>query len=55
MFPSPDSDPCTIFFSDFRDTDHGELPHRWEVRRGETTYAVLLIQDFTLPDAEGGA
>ena len=55
MFPDPDSDPCSVYFSDFRDTDAGELPHRWEVRRGETVYAVILIKEFRLPAAERGA
>ena len=49
LFPDPDTDPCEIFFSDFRDTDAGELPHRWEVRHGNRVFAVITFKTFTLP------
>jgi S1-C subfamily serine protease len=49
MFPDPDRDPCEIYFGDFRDTEHGELPHRWEIRHGDRVFAVLKIKSFRLP------
>lgn len=51
MFPSPDVDPCEIHFSDFRDTDEGELPHRWEIRHGDRVFGVLKIKSYGLPPA----
>ena len=52
MFPNPDVDPCTIYFSDYRDTEAGSLPHRWEVRRGDSVYAVIIVKSFEIPQAE---
>jgi hypothetical protein len=49
MFPDPDVDPCEIYFSDFRETELGELPHRWEIRHGDRVFAVLKIKSFQLP------
>lgn len=51
MFPAPDTDPCTIYFSDFRDTEHGELPHRWEVRHGDGVYTVMVLKGIQIPPA----
>lgn len=48
-FPQPEGDPSEIHFSDYRETDAGELPHRWEVRHGDRVFAVIKFESFTLP------
>ena len=49
MFPDADVDPCEIFFGDFRDTEFGELPHRWEIHHGDRVFGVLKVKSFRLP------
>ncbi len=54
MQVDPDLDPCEIFFSDFRPVNGRFLPHHWEVRYGDATFAVIDVEQYHLPprDAE---
>jgi serine protease Do len=38
-----DEDPCEIFLFDYKDVGDGKLPHRFEIRFGEKTYANLIV------------
>ena len=52
VFPDPDGDPCTVYFSDFRDSEFGELPYRWRVQHGDDTFAELIIKSYEIPAAQ---
>jgi len=43
-----DTDPCEVFFSDYKDVDGKKLPHRIEVRFKDKRYAVLTLAKYTL-------
>jgi serine protease Do len=38
-----DEDPCEVYLFDYKDVDGGKLPHRFEVRFGDKTYASLNV------------
>ncbi|MHB1422285.1 MAG: S1C family serine protease [Gemmataceae bacterium] len=38
-----DEDPCEVYLFDYKDVDGGKLPHRFEVRFGDKTYANLIV------------
>jgi serine protease Do len=46
MFPDEESDPCEIYFSDYREFDGRWLPGRMEVRYGNDVFAVFKIEGF---------
>jgi serine protease Do len=46
-----DSDPCEVYFYDYKDVDGRKLPHRMEVRYGDRRYAILTISKYTLNKA----
>ena len=46
-----DSDPCEVYFYDYKDVDGRKLPHRIEVRYGDLRYAILTINKYTLNKA----
>ena len=43
-----DTDPCEVYFSDYRAVDGRQLPHRIEVRHGDKQFGVLAIEKYTL-------
>jgi S1-C subfamily serine protease len=43
-----DSDPCEVYFYDYKAVDGRQLPHRIEVRYNDKRYAVLTINKYTL-------
>ena len=45
---SKESDPCEVYFSDYKTVDGKELPHKLEVRFGDKRYALLTISKYTL-------
>ncbi len=44
MFPDEDEDPCEVSFGDYRQIDGRSIPHRIEVRTGESVYMVFNLQ-----------
>jgi serine protease Do len=47
-FIQRDSDPCEVYFHDYRLVDGRKLPHRMEVRYGDKRYAILTVDRYTL-------
>ena len=45
MFPDEDSDPCEVYFSDYRDTGGQSWPGRIEVRYGDELFAVFKVKE----------
>jgi S1-C subfamily serine protease len=41
-----DDDPCEVYFADFRPVEDRQLPHRIEVRYGNESYGVLIVNSF---------
>jgi len=38
-----DEDPCEVYLFDYKDVGDGQLPHRFEIRFGDKTYANLIV------------
>ena len=51
MYPEEHTDPAEIHFSDYREVQGRLLPHRWEVRYGDSVYNVFECKkiDITTP------
>lgn len=47
-FPDDQSDPCEVYFSDFREVDGRTWPGQLEVRYGDQPFAVLQIKEVGL-------
>jgi hypothetical protein len=45
MFPDENSDPCEIYFSEYRELDGRLWPGRIEVRHGDETFAVFEVKE----------
>jgi S1-C subfamily serine protease len=43
MFPENDTDPCEVYFDDFRAVDNRQLPHRLRIRHGDSIYAEIQL------------
>ncbi len=43
-----ETDPCEVYFYDYKLVDQKELPHRIEVRYGDKRYAILTVNKYTL-------
>jgi serine protease Do len=54
LFPDENSDPCEVYFSDYRETDGRFLPGRMEVRFGDQPFAVSKIETLKAEKREGG-
>jgi serine protease Do len=52
MFPDAYADPCEVHFSDYRDVEGRQAPHRLDVRYGDAQYAVINIDSVTTPAGE---
>ena len=42
------SDPCEVYFSDYKAVDGRQLPHRIEVRHGDDRFATLTVKSYKL-------
>jgi len=53
MYPDDDTDPCELYFGDYREVEGRQLPFRIEVRNGDLVYQVLNLSkyDFQAPAA----
>ncbi|MCH2125124.1 MAG: trypsin-like peptidase domain-containing protein [Pirellulaceae bacterium] len=51
MYPDTNMDPCELYFHDYRNVKGTLLPHRLEVRIGDTAFGTLEIQSFELNSA----
>jgi len=45
-------DPCEIRFSDYREVEGRQFPHKLEVRHGDSVFAVIELKKVTLPGAK---
>ena len=54
LFPDENSDPCEVYFSDYRETDGRRLPARMDVRFGDQPFAAFKIETFKAEKREGG-
>lgn len=54
MYPDDNSDPCEVYFSDYRKTDGRWLPGRMTVRFGDKPFAAFKIEAFKAAKREGG-
>ena len=48
MYPEIEVDPCEIYFSDYRDMDGRQMPHRLEVRYGNDEFGVITLKELQL-------
>ena len=48
MFPEANTDPCEVYFGDYRLVQDRSLPYRMTVRFGNAVYAELLIERYEL-------
>ena len=46
-FLTSETDPCEVYFSDYKAVDGKQLPHRIEVRHADKRYAVLTVTKYT--------
>jgi S1-C subfamily serine protease len=46
---SEDDDPCEVYFSDYRPVDGRSLPHRIQVRFGDSHYGTVSVTNFRTP------
>ena len=51
VFVDPDSDPCEVRFSDYRDVDGRLMPHKMEVRHGDQLFGVISWSSIELGSA----
>lgn len=54
FFPDDSSDPCEVYFSDFRQTDGRLVPRRVAVQFGDKPYASFKIDKFKVEKRERG-
>jgi hypothetical protein len=52
MTADPDADPCEVRFSDYRDLRGRQVPHRLEVRCGDSVFGTIQLQQVDLTPAE---
>jgi hypothetical protein len=51
MYPDEDSDPCEIYFSEYRQEQGRSVAHRIEVRHGDQVFGVFVLTAFDLQSA----
>ena len=54
FFPDENSDPCEVYFSDYRQTDGRLVPGRITVHFGDKPFAVFKIDEFKVEKRKGG-
>ena len=47
VFMGKDVDPCEVYLSDYKLVDGRMMPHRFEVRNGDTRYGILTVSKYT--------
>jgi hypothetical protein len=47
MYPDEESDPCEVYFGDYRQEQGRLLPHRIEARFGDQVFGVFTLNDFS--------
>ncbi len=52
MFPETNSDPCEVYFDDFRKSGDLLLPHHMLVRYGDTIYQELKVEKYELKQSQ---
>jgi S1-C subfamily serine protease len=53
MYPQTDSDPCEVYFSEYREADGHFLPYRFEVRYGDNVFNVFNVTKYDLQKGAG--
>jgi len=48
MYPQTDSDPCEVYFGDYRESDGHFLPYRFEVRYGDNAFNLFTVTKYDL-------
>jgi hypothetical protein len=48
MYPAADTDPCEVYFSDYRESEGRFVPHRIEVHYGDNLFAIMTITKVEL-------
>jgi len=48
LYPDEETDPCEVYFSDYRLERGWNLPHRMEVHCGDTLFGVFALTGFDL-------
>lgn len=51
MWPGELSDPCEVYFEDYRESDGHWMPYRIEVRHGDKTYNVFSLRELNFENA----
>ena len=46
MLPADDTDPCEIYFADYRESEGRWLPHRLEIHYGDVQYGILNVNSY---------
>ena len=54
MFPDNESDPCEIYFSQYREIDGRDFPGRLEVRYGDEPFGAFSVIDFRIEKTRSG-
>ncbi len=52
MYPQTDSDPCEVYFSDYRESEGHFLPYRFEVRYGDAVFNIFNVTKYDLLQKE---
>ncbi len=55
MYPERNTDPCEIYFSDYRDVGGEQMPYRWDVRYGNGKFGVLRWDSIKLEPVKAAA
>ncbi|HEX3999584.1 MAG TPA: trypsin-like peptidase domain-containing protein [Pirellulales bacterium] len=53
MYPQTDSDPCEVYFSDYRESNGHFLPYRFEVRYGDNVFNLFNVTKYDLQKGTG--
>jgi hypothetical protein len=51
MFPDDESDPCEVYFGDYREVEGRMLPHTMEVHYGDKVFGIFTLTSFDLQKA----
>ena len=52
MYPSLDTDPCEVYFGDYRESDGRFFPHKIEVHYGDNLFAIMAVKKVDLKKAD---
>jgi hypothetical protein len=51
MWPAELSDPCEVYFEDYRESDGRWMPYRLEIRHGDKVYDVFSLKELNIENA----